>query len=200
MPRPRHRSPVRLTPDFLLPRALLRLLAPLALALVAALAAPTLHAATTKEHQLKAAFLYNFAKFVEWPPEALAETDASPLVIAVLADEAFVQELVKAVQGRFVKKHPVEVRRISGDDELGGAHILFIGAGRESRLAGALRGSPGLLTVGESPEFARRDGIITFVLVDDQVRFAINQISGEASGLKLSAQLLKLALPSPPRP
>lgn len=199
MPPAHHPFPAPPAPGFIFPRAPLAAVA--LFALVALLLAPSaLHAATAKEHQLKAGFLYNFAKFVEWPADKLDDADAGPLVIAVLADEAFNRELTKAVRDRFVKKHPVVVRRLLEADDLADVHLLFVGAGGEPELADSIRGRPGLLTVGESAEFARLGGVITFVLVDDKVRFEINQAAGEAAGLKLSAQLLKLALPARPRP
>ncbi len=74
-----------------------------------------------------------------------------------------------------------------------GAHIVFVAAGEEARLRASQAIVPGVLTVGESPGFAERGGVIRFILVEDKVRFEINQGAGEIAGLRLSGQLLKLA-------
>lgn len=148
--------------------------------------------AISKEYQIKAAFLYNFSKFVQWPPERFPG-ETSPIVIAVLGKNPFGDELNKLVKDRLVNGRAIEVRLIAPGADLHSVHILFIAAGEESRLAAGVFGEPGILTVGESADFAARGGIINFTLSDEKVRFEINQGSGDKAGLKLSGQLLKLA-------
>lgn len=166
----------------------------LLLAVVFLTAAPVAQAQPiSKEYQVKAAFLYNFTKFVEWPPQDFASA-TSPIVIAVFGKNPFDQELAALVKDRSVNGRPIQVRAIQAEAELATAHIVFVGAGEESRLPSSIYGEHGVLTVGESSEFSRRGGIITFTLVEGKVRFEINQGSGEKAGLKLSGQLLKLAV------
>ena len=146
----------------------------------------------SKEYQIKAAFLYNFTKFVQWPPERFANEN-SPIVIAVLGQNPFDDELDKLVRDRLVNGRAISVRYIETAADIPAAHIVFVAAGTETRLEAGLFGEPGVLTVGESADFAARGGIIRFTLLDEKVRFEINQGSAEKAGLKLSGQLLKLA-------
>lgn len=146
----------------------------------------------SKEYQLKAAFLYNFTKFVEWPPERFAD-DTSPIVIAVLGKNPFGDEITNLVKNRSVNGRSIIVRFIASDAEISSAHIVFITAGEESRVNESLFAPPGVLTVGESSEFMARGGMIRFTLIGEKVRFEINQASSERAGLKISGQLLKLA-------
>ncbi len=146
-----------------------------------------------REHQVKAAFLYNFTKFVAWPPERFADA-TSPIVIGVLGDGPMREELENIVQGRKVAGREILVVAVeaSGPALI---HVLFVGAGAEKEFAAALHAYQGasVLTVGESPEFAAAGGVITFTRSADKVRFEINIAAAEQSRLKISAQLQKLA-------
>ena len=165
----------------------------LLLALLMVCAAADASARTvSKEYQIKAAFLYNFTKFVEWPAERFSGADDA-IVIAVLGKNPFGDALENAVKGRLVNNRPIQVRFIESAAELPGAHIVFVAPGAENLLPDDATARHGLLTVGESAGFAADGGIIRFVLADEKVRFEINQRSGEQAGLKLSGQLLKLA-------
>lgn len=146
----------------------------------------------SKEYRLKAAFLYNFTKFVSWPADRFAD-DTSPIVIAVLGTKPFEQELTELVKDRSVDGRPIRIRAIQSAAQLDGAHVVFLHAGEETRLPASLFDAAGVLTVGESSDFTRRGGIITFVVADEKVRFEINQGAAEQAGLKISGQLLKLA-------
>jgi hypothetical protein len=146
----------------------------------------------SREYRIKAGFLYNFIKFVEWPADRFAHAN-SPIIIAVLGDNPFGDTLASAVKDRMVNDRSIEVRFIDSVAEASGAHVVFITEGEESRLPAAPEVLHGILTVGESAEFADAGGVIRFTLVDEKVRFEINQHSGEKAGLRLSAQLLKLA-------
>ena len=178
-------------------RALTRLTAAVASAALLArppapLAAP---APPPGEYEVKAAFLYHFAHLVDWPaPPAAGE----PFVIAVVGDDPFGEILDDALAAKSVRGHPVRVLRFAGPSQLDGArvHILFIGRADDEQMRRALpvlAGQP-VLTVGESPRFAERGGIIGFrVTGDGRVSFDINLQRAEQSGLRMSAQLLKLA-------
>jgi hypothetical protein len=168
--------------------------AALGFALAGVSAAFASDAAVSKEYQLKAAFLFNFTKFVEWP--ATRFTDAtSPIVIGVLGEDPFGPELKNLVKDRKVNGRDIVVKPVATLAEAGAVHLLFVSPRDEKQLAPALAQlrAASVLTVGESPAFAGGGGIITFSVVEDKVRFEINQTAGEAAGLKLSAQLLKLA-------
>lgn len=145
-----------------------------------------------KEYQLKAAFLYNFSKFVQWPADRFAN-ETSPIVIAVLGPSPFGGELDRLVRERLVNGRAIEVRPIASAADISRAHIVFVPAGAEPLLDAGPLVAPGVLTVGESEGFASRGGIIRFILVEEKVRFEIDQGSAERAGLKLSGQLLKLA-------
>jgi hypothetical protein len=151
-------------------------------------------ASVSREYQIKAAFLYNFTKFVEWPPRRFAAPE-SPIVIGILGDNPFGDELATIVKSRKVNNRPIEIRFVTTAAEAASVHVLFAVAGQESRMAamsGPLK-AQSVLTVGESPSFAASGGMIDFIVEGDKVRFAINAELGEQAGLKFSAQLLKLA-------
>jgi len=166
----------------------------LVLALVSLFFLPVSRADISKEYQLKAAFLYNFTKFVEWPSRCFANA-TSPITISILGDNPFAEELETAVRGRRVNGRPVVVKVIDSIAQADDAQVLFVAAKNEARLGGTLGAlqQTGVLTVGESRQFAAMGGIITFTLQTDKVRFQINQPASEQAGLRINAQLLKLA-------
>jgi hypothetical protein len=147
-----------------------------------------------KEYQVKAAFLYNFAKFVEWPAVAF-EKPQTPYSICVLGADPFGQVLdiaaAESVQGRRMM-----VRRL-GDDlkNAAGCHILFVSPTGRSKLPAifAALGQFPTLTVGEDEEFIRAGGCMRFYLLEDKVRFEISVQATEKARLKVSAKLLSLA-------
>jgi hypothetical protein len=148
----------------------------------------------TKEYQLKAAFLYNFTKFVEWPTNSFDDPDA-PLILAVAGKGPCAAELEQVVKGRTANGRRIVVKMVETPEAAKGAHVLFLPASEDPRIEewlGAVRNA-GTLTVGESEPFAKAGGIIRFLLEGDKVRFEINVDSTEQAGLKISAQLLKLA-------
>lgn len=148
----------------------------------------------SKEYQIKAAFLYNFAKFVDWPPEHLPAPPA-PIVIGVFGKNPFGSELENVVRNRKINDRELVVKAVNSAEEARGTDILFFSAAEDERAAQLieqLRGA-GVLTVGEGDEFGVHGGMIRFRLEGDKVRFEINEVSVEQNGLKISAQLLKLA-------
>ncbi|MEY2577761.1 MAG: hypothetical protein QOI49_585 [Verrucomicrobiota bacterium] len=147
--------------------------------------------AAATEYKLKAAFIYNFAKFVEWPAEKL-ENDNSPLVIGVLGPNPFGDELQNALKGRQINGRPITVRQYDSVEAAKAAHLLFVNLNDEPKLRRALK-EYGVLTVGQSESFTRNGGIITFTSTDNKLRFDINMAAAEQGGLKISAQLQKLA-------
>lgn len=148
----------------------------------------------SKEYQLKAAFLYNFTKFVEWPTNRFAAAD-SPIIIGVLGVNPFADELAKAVAGRTQNGHGFLVTNFVSVEAAGTAHLLFVTRGHEPALQGrwAELHAAGVLTVGESAEFAAAAGVINFTTEADKIRFEINLETAELGGLKISSKLLQLA-------
>lgn len=148
---------------------------------------------------MKAAFLFNFTKFVEWPEASFADA-GHPIVIAVLGRNPFGDDLAKLVKDRTVDGRRIQIRMVATPEEArppGALHVLFVPAGEEPRFAEFLNtpSRRGVLTVGESDRFSALGGIIDFVVVESRVRFEINRAAAEAAGLKLRAQLQKLATP-----
>ena len=151
-------------------------------------------AAPARECEIKAAFLYNFTKFVDWPARTFANADA-PIVIGVLGDSPCAQELEHLIKDRKVNGRTIVMRRIASAEEAKVTQLLFVGFAQETQFAGlkaAIESLP-VLTVGESPGFATLAGAIDFVPQGDKIRFEINIDAAEHAGLKISAQLQKLA-------
>jgi hypothetical protein len=146
------------------------------------------------ESQIKAAFLYKFGDFVDWPPSAFARADG-PLVIGVLgADEVF-EELERVTAGRTIAGRPAEIRKLRRGDRVYGLHLLFIG-GQESARAlehlTAVKGQP-VLTVTDSESASAHGSVINFVVVDGKVRFDVALAPAEHSRLRISSRLLAVA-------
>lgn len=151
-------------------------------------------AQTATEYQIKAAFLYNFIKFVQWPPESFPDED-QPFVIGILGDDPFGPILDRVVQGKLVNGRKLVVWRSDTLTQLRGAHLVFISRSERGRLRQVLRelaGKP-ILTVSEIDGFARLGGMINFRMQGDRVRFEINPEAVRAAGLKMSSKLLSLA-------
>jgi hypothetical protein len=152
------------------------------------------HAAeTTQEYKIKAAFLYNFAKFVEWPVKRFS-SESAPIVIGILGEDRFAGEVERIVQDRKANGRDVTIVKLRSIAEADGVHILFVSAGEEKKFSAskAVR-HPGMLTVGETETFEAAGGVITFTVPDDKVRFKINLDAANCSGLRISAQLQKVA-------
>ena len=142
----------------------------------------------TLEYRVKAAYLFNFTKFIEWPASAL-RADA-PLTICVAGANPFGPVLAETVKGETVRGRPLATRVVR---DSAGCHVLFVpdGVAAASLLRNA-RSRP-LLTVGESQGFIRQGGVINFVLEQGKVRFEIDQAAAERAGLRISSRLLRLA-------
>lgn len=168
-------------------------------------------AAPSREYQIKAAFLYNFIKFVDWPNDKMAEPN-KPIVLGIIGkdpfENAFEPVIDKKVKGRKLVverfKSIVELKRLgrSGKEELDRrietlkkCHLLFVCSSEKEcfkDIINALKKQP-ILTVGDSKEFFKSDGIINFVMEKKKVRFEINTACSKKSKLKIRSQLLRLA-------
>ena len=146
------------------------------------------------EYELKAAFVFNFAKFIEWPQEAFPSATA-PIVIAVLGNDSFRDILARAVGEKVVQGRRVVVRGWKRGEVGPGCQILFVSSSEEKATAEILQNikRPGVLTIGEAEEFVQQGGIINLTLSDEKLRFEISQKNAESAGLKISSKLLGLA-------
>jgi hypothetical protein len=154
------------------------------------------HARTPEfdEYQVKAVFLYNFAKFVEWPPDTFAKSN-DPIGICVVGHDPFGSMLEDIVQGKKIGDRAFAVRRLPDTQQAGKCQILFIGAaeGKRTRvLLEALKGA-GVLTVGETGDFTALGGTICFKLEGTRVRLQVALETAELARLQISSKLLNLA-------
>ena len=150
--------------------------------------------ARAAEVRIKAAFLYKFCDFVEWPPAAFAAPEAA-FTIGVLGADALADELAAVVARRSVHGRAVVVRKLRQGAPLAGLHLLFVGGrdgGRLPDILAAAKGRP-TLTVTEAEDGDDPGSVINFVLVADKVRFDVALPPAEAGGLKISARLLAVA-------
>jgi len=146
------------------------------------------------EYRVKAAFLYNFAKFVEWPQGSFSSEQA-PVQLCLVGRDPFGEVLDLTLEGRTVNGREVVVERNHDLATLGDCHIVFVGRSSGESLARVMQrvGGTGVLTVGESDAFYDLGGIIRFVVDEGKVRFDVNAGEAELASLKVSSQLLKLA-------
>lgn len=145
------------------------------------------------EYKVKAAFLFNFARFVIWPPDKFPAPD-SPIELCVLGNDPFGATLDETVRDKTVASHPLRVRRANHPEALRGCQIAYIGNDSPARVANALEvlAGNGVLTVHEAPE-TLRNGVVRFLIEDRKVRFEINAAAAAREELQLSAKLLAVA-------
>ncbi len=146
------------------------------------------------EYPLKLAFLYNFAKFVEWPSDSFRSPGA-PLAICIVGHNPFSLGIEEELRSRPVGGHSIEFVARKPTDTLNACHIVFVPVTEKdqaARIVSSLKGL-GALTVGESEGFAVRGGIINFTVEGGNVRFEINRTAAGRAGLKISSKLLSLA-------
>lgn len=155
--------------------------------------AEDLSASASREYLIKAAFLYNFAKFTEWPAEAYADASA-PLRICVLGDGQLGRAL-SALDGKQIKGRQVATVHLAKAEDAGTCQVLYIGPAEKERLPGILKGLDGrpVLTVTDIPYPVANGGIINLKVVAEKIRFQIDKNVAEAAGLDLSSKLLALA-------
>ena len=151
------------------------------------------------EYQVKAAFLFNFAKFVAWPREAFPRSD-SPFTIC-LAGDPFDGAVDRIVQGEVLDGRPLTVRRVNTGEAIRSCQIIYVApseARRSEEIINAVMNAP-VLTVGEDDNFINEGGIIHFVKTGGRIRFQINPEAAEHASLKVSSRLLRLAEIARPR-
>ena len=180
------------------PPPLRRLLASGRLLLVIALtilflAAGRVGAQEANEYEVKAAYLYNFARFVEWP-DNVSPDPRGPVVIAILGRDPFGGEIDRYIQGKTINGRRLVIKRFSSLEAYEHCHILFVSSSERRnlpRILAAVRNSS-VLTVSETDRFAQIGGIINFITKENSIGFEINQAAAERVGLKISYQLLSL--------
>ncbi len=149
--------------------------------------------AAVREGALRAAFVYKFTGFVEWPPGAFARPEDA-LVIGVAGDEELAAELEQAVAGRASEGRPFAVRRLRDGEGSAGLHVLVVAPGREARVREAVQTTPGpVLVVTQQEGGLRLGGVLNLQPDDGRLRFSASLPAAEARGLRLSARLLALA-------
>jgi hypothetical protein len=146
------------------------------------------------EYQVKAAYLFNFVKFVEWPEEAFTDPLA-PIVIGIVGDDPFGDALPQVVSGKTVQGRDLVIRKYHAGEDLRGSHILFISGSEKKRLPQLLSSLHGscVLTVADVDGFLEEGGMIRLFSEESRVRFAINVDAAIRAKLKISSKLLSLA-------
>ena len=144
--------------------------------------------------EMTAVSLFNFAKFVEWPPEVLPGAD-TPIVIGVICEDAIVSEIESTVRNKTANGRRIVVQRFRKASDFFYCHILFVGASESNELAKLLAGikNTSVLTVSETEGFTRSGGIVNIAIRDNRLQFEINQTAAERAGLKISSKLLRVA-------
>jgi len=146
------------------------------------------------EYEVKAAFLFNFMQFVEWPADASTHAGA-PLLIGVLGEDPFGSLLENTIQGETIRGRPLTIKRKRHVADLKDCQLIFVCRSEMPRLreiVGALRGFP-VLTVSDAEQFCRNGGMIGLIHEGGRIRFEINQEAAERCGLTISSKLLRLA-------
>jgi len=149
-------------------------------------------AESLQEYQIKAAFLYNFAKFIEWPPSAFKDTQ-SPLTLCILGKDPFGAAL-DSLREKTVEGRTLVIKRVSKVEEAEKCHILFVSASEKESLSHILKvtRSWNVLTVGDTKGFAESGVMINLISIENKMGFEINLDAAEHASLKISSKLLKL--------
>jgi hypothetical protein len=152
---------------------------------------PMAHAQMSmSEYQVKALFLCNFVKYVDWPGGA-----TGPIVIGILGQDNFNDSLTNAVAGKNIDGRAIVIKHFSEGDDLSGCAILFVSSSENSQLSEILgkTGSLPILTVGETDSFLQNGGIINFMLKEGKIHLAINLKAAQKVNLQISSKLLSVA-------
>lgn len=148
----------------------------------------------SREYEIKAAFLFNFTQFVEWPTTSFSDPQA-PLVIGVFGQDPFGAYLEEIIAGEKVNGHPLVVQRYHQLDEIKTCHVLFVNVTQSDQLDQILASlrEKNILTVGDVNNFARKGGVIRFFTENNKMRLQINLEAAKAADLTISSKLLRLA-------
>lgn len=145
------------------------------------------------EYEIKATFLYNFAKFTNWPPDKLAAHDS--FSICVIGKDPFQGSLKQLAKGKVIKDHELQIRSLSSFEDVKSCHVLFIAQSENKNISEILKKiqSSRILSVAESTDFLQQGGHIQFFVKEDKVGFEVNLPALEREGLKIDARVLNIA-------
>jgi hypothetical protein len=148
----------------------------------------------SKEYQVKAVFLFNFAQFVAWPTNAFPEAQ-TPLTIGILGDDPFNEFLDDTVRGEKANGHPLAVQRFHRIEDVKDCQILFISRSENKHLERVLSATKGrnILTVGDSDGFIKHGGVIRFITVGNKIHFQVCLEAAKDADLAISSKMLRLA-------
>ncbi len=160
---------------------------------MAGLRTRSVQAQTSDEYHVKAAYILNFARFVEWPADVLPA--GSPMIIGIVGDDPFGGTLDDLLRGKTANGHPILLKHFRWNDMVTGCEIVFISSSEEPHLAQFLRylGTQSVLTISDIDRFSLRGGVIEFRMVGNRVRFDINREPAIAARLSISSKLLSVA-------
>jgi YfiR/HmsC-like len=146
------------------------------------------------EYEIKAGFLFNFTKFVEWPPDAFADSSV-PIVLGIVGDNPVTDLLTETAAGKTVNGRAVVVRRFKEGQDLRSCHIVFVSSSEGKHVPQILESVKGsrVLTVGETSGFAQSGGMINFFVEGNKVRLEINLDAAARARLKISAKVIAVA-------
>ncbi len=171
----------------------LRVLLVIAVCIVAAGTSPS-YGQSAREYQIKAAFLYNFTKYVSWPASKFADED-TPLSLCVIGQDPFGPVLEETITGKTFKGRAILINRLQAIDDLKQCHLLFVSSSEQDRVAQITSSASGagVLTTGDMDRFTNQGGVIKLTKQRNKVRFEINRTAADRAGLTISSRLLKLA-------
>lgn len=155
---------------------------------------PSVSQTVDREYKIKAAFLFNFTQFVEWPPAVLPEAN-TPVVIGVLGENPFGSYLGNLISGEQVNGHPIVMQQYKNVEEIKICHILFINETEINKLKQAITTLKGqsILTVSDAPDFIEEGGMVRFVKRNNKLRIQINPLPVKEAGIIISSKLLSVA-------
>jgi hypothetical protein len=154
---------------------------------------PTAAESTLSESEVKVGYLYNFAKFVEWP--SVASEPGGPLVVGIVGKDDIGKLLEQTLEGKMVNKRQLRIQRSENSAGLKKCHIVFFGKSASKNLKSQLKEleAQAILTVGETGDFTRQGGMIGLLLEDNRVKIEVNMAAVERGGLQISSRVLQLA-------
>jgi YfiR/HmsC-like len=146
------------------------------------------------EYQLKAAYLFNFLKFVQWP-DSVFQNNSSPIIIGILGQDPFGSTLDKIIHNEKIDNHPIIIKRYTSLDQLDYCHALFVSSSEQGNVQKVLKdiGNSSILTVSDIDDFGTNGGDIGFYIENNKLRFTINIKSLKQADIKISSRLLRLA-------
>ncbi|KPK02043.1 MAG: hypothetical protein AMK71_03610 [Nitrospira bacterium SG8_35_4] len=147
---------------------------------------------SSQEYKVKSAFIYNFTKFIEWPAESF--TDDTTINFCIIGDNPFGDD-IQTIKGKTVKERELTVRQIKSIEDTGECNILFVSSSEKKNVSAILEQikEKHILSIADMDGFARRGGIINFIMMNNKIHFEINVKASKLAGIQISSKLLKLA-------